>query len=56
MKKIISLILTLLLVASVLSVGSFTAFGGSGVEVTSVSLTGANAKRPLSKTEIDSFF
>ena len=56
MKKIISLILTLLLVASVLSVGSFTAFGGSGVEVTSVSLTGANAKRPLSKTEIDNFF
>ncbi|MGN1195740.1 MAG: hypothetical protein ACI4SB_09670 [Acutalibacteraceae bacterium] len=55
MKKIISLILTLLLVVSVLSVGSFSALGGSSVEVTSVSLTGTNAKRPLSKAEIDSY-
>lgn len=55
MKKILSLLLAALLVFSAFGSAIFTAGAASQLTVTSVSLTGQNAKRPVSKAEIDSY-
>ncbi len=55
MKKLLSLLLSALLIFSVFGSVIFTADGASQLTVTSVSLTGKHAKRPVSKAEIDAY-
>ena len=55
MKKLLSLLLSALLIFSVFGSVLFTADGASQFTVKSVSLTGKHAKRPVSKAEIDAY-
>ena len=55
MKRLISVICALLLLVSALSMGTMAATGSGNLEVTAVSLTGTNSKRPLSKAEVNTY-
>lgn len=55
MKRLISLICALLLLVSAFSMGTLAATRNDNLEVTAISLTGTNSKRPLSKAEVNAY-